>query len=92
MPPLSRAVTELLDDLLQRGALSNGRLLLDVTAAIAHRLGHAAWEQVLATARSLPITTLASAQFELIPLPTTSVPPVPRHDAIDASPGTCSPR
>ena len=76
------SASDLMRDLLQRGALSNGRLLLDVTAAIAHRLGHSAWEQVLATARSLPVTTLASAQFELLPLPTTSVPPVPRHDAI----------
>ena len=76
------SASDLMRDLLQRGALSNGRLLLDVTAAIAHRLGHDAWEQVLATARSLPITTLASAQFELIPLPITSVPPVPRLDAI----------
>ena len=76
------SASDLMRDLLQRGALSNGRLLLDVTAAIAHRLGHGAWEQVLATARSLPITTLVSAQFELIPLPITSVPPVPRLDAI----------
>jgi predicted ATPase len=76
------SASDLMRDLLRRGALSNSRLLLDVTAAIAHRLDHGAWEQVLATARSLPITTLASAQFELIPLPTTSVPPVPRLDAI----------
>jgi predicted ATPase len=75
------SASDLMRDLLGRGALSNGRLLLDVTAAIAHRLGHDAWEQVLATARSLPITTLVSARFELIPLPPTSVPPVPRLDA-----------
>jgi hypothetical protein len=77
--------SELMRDLLDRGALSNGRLLLDVTAAIAHRQGHHAWEQLVATARTLPITTLASAQFELVPLPPTTVAPVPRHDAIGAA-------
>ena len=76
------SASDLIRDLLRRGALSNGRLLLDVTAAIAHRVGHGDWERALATARSLPITTLVGAQFEMIPLPPTSVPPVPRHDAI----------
>jgi predicted ATPase len=76
------SATELMRDLLRRGALSNGRLLLDVTAAIAHRAQHSNWQQVLATARSLPITTLVSARFELLPLPAGSVPPVPRLEAI----------
>jgi predicted ATPase len=76
--------TELMRDLITRGALSNGRVLLDVTAAIAYRRAHPAWEQLVATARALPITTLASAQFELVPIPATSASPLPRHDAIGA--------
>jgi predicted ATPase len=77
--------TELMRDLIDRGALSNGRLLLDVTAAIANRRRHPGWEQLHATARTLPITTLACAHFELIPLPPTEVPALPRHDAIGAA-------
>ncbi len=76
------SATELMRDLISRGALSNGRLLLDVTAAITQHLDHPASEQVAATARALPITTLASSHFELVPLPPTTVPSVPRHDAI----------
>ena len=68
----TKTVTELLDDLLGRGALSNARLLVDVTAVIAHRAGHPSWEALTATARALPISTMASAQFELVPIPPTS--------------------
>jgi hypothetical protein len=76
--------TELLHDLIRRGALSNGRLLLDVTAAVAHRLDHPAWDTLAATAKALPITTLVSAHFELVPLPPSTATPLPRHDAFGA--------
>jgi hypothetical protein len=72
-------------DLIGRGALSNGRLLLDVTAAIAYRAGHPSWEELAATARSLPITTLASAHFELVHLPPTDASPVSTHNTIGAA-------
>jgi predicted ATPase len=77
-------VTALLDDLLERGALSNARVLVDVTAVLAHRRELPAWETLVATARALPVSTMASAQFELVPLPSTVVAPVPRYAAINA--------
>ena len=76
-------VGELLDDLLDRGALSNLRLLADVTAALAYRCGHPAWESLASTARSLPITTLACSQFEVIPLPEVAAAPLARHEVIN---------
>jgi predicted ATPase len=80
-----RTASELMHDLIGRGALSNGRLLLDVTAAIAYRAGHPSWEELAATARSLPITTLASAHFELVHLPPTDASPVSTHNTIGAA-------
>ena len=78
----SDTVGELLDDLLRRGALSNLRLLVDIAGALAHQSGHPSWERLTATARSLPITTLVAAHFELIPLPATSATPLARHEVI----------
>ena len=43
IPGATEAAGQLLDDLLERGALSNSRLLVDVTAVVAHRCGHPAW-------------------------------------------------
>ena len=73
---------ELLDDLLERGALSNSRLLVDVTAVLAHRVGHLDWASLATTARALPITTLAAAQYELVPLPEVDAPLIERHQVI----------
>ena len=75
-------IGELTDELMRRGALSNLRLLADATAATAFRCGHPSWERLAATARVLPITTLAAAHFELVPLPTTSAEPLPRHEVV----------
>ena len=75
-------IGELTDELMRRGALSNLRLLADVTAATAFRCGHPSWERLAATARALPITTLAAAHFELVPLPATSAEPLPRHEVV----------
>jgi hypothetical protein len=72
------AVADLLDDLIARGALSNLRVLADVAAVAAYRCGHRDWERIAATARSLPITTLVAAGYELVPLPRPELPPVPR--------------
>jgi hypothetical protein len=77
-------IAELLDDLMERGALSNARVLVDVTAVLAHRAGHPSWETLAATARALPISTMTSAAFELIPLPPTAHAPLARHAAINA--------
>ena len=59
----------LLDDLLDRGALSNLRLTVDTAASVAYRSGHTDWERLAATARSLPITNSVCSQFEVIVLP-----------------------
>jgi len=77
-------VGELLDDLLARGALSNARVLADVAAALAHRARHPWADALTASARSLPITTMAAARFELIELPDPAARPVPRHDVFGA--------
>lgn len=77
-------VRELLDDLIRRGALSNVRVLADVAAATAYRCDHPSWERLAVSARSLPITTLAAATFELIPLPETTALPFPRSALVAA--------
>jgi predicted ATPase len=82
LPGAVDAAGELLDDLLERGALSNARLLVDVTAVLAHRCGHPDWERLAATARGLPITTLTAAQHELVPLPQVDAPVIERHQVI----------
>ena len=82
IPGATEAASQLLDDLLERGALSNSRLLVDVTAVLAHRCGHPAWATLAATARALPITTLTAAQHELVPLPEADGQVVGRHDVI----------
>ena len=83
IPAATAAANELLDDLLTRGALSNSRLLVDVTAVLAHRCGHPAWATLAATAHALPITTLAAAHHELVPLPDVDAPALGRHDIIN---------
>ncbi len=75
-------VGDLTDELMRRGALSNLRLLADATAAVAFRSGHPSWERLAATARALPITTPAAAHFELVPLPSTTAEPLPRHEVV----------
>jgi hypothetical protein len=77
-------VSELVDDLIARGALSSLRLVADVTAAIAFVAGHPSWEPLVATARQLPISTMASSAFELVPIPATAAVPVGRHDVLSA--------
>jgi predicted ATPase len=73
---------DLLGDLTARGALSNVRILADVAAVLAHRGGHPAWAALAATARALPITTLTSGQFELVPLPVTDAAVINRHSVV----------
>jgi hypothetical protein len=75
------ATQGLLDELLRRGNLTNARLLLDVMAAITYRIGHPSWEIVAATARTLPVTTIAAGQ-ELDAPPVTPARPFPRHEVI----------
>ena len=76
----ARTLSRLLDDLLGRGALANARVLVDATAAVAHTAGHPAAPTLAATARALPITTLASSQFELVPLGPSGERALPRRE------------
>jgi len=71
---------ELLDDLLERGALSNARLVADPAAALAYAARHPAWPELAATARALPITTLVCSQFELVPVPRSDAAPLARRE------------
>jgi predicted ATPase len=73
-------LVELRDELRRRGAISNARVLVDPTAALAHRLDHPAWPQLVATARSLPVTTMACSRFEVLDVPAVTVEPIGRHD------------
>ena len=82
LPGAVDAAAALLDDLLARGALSNARLLVDVTAVLAHRCDHPAWATLAATVDALPITTLTAAQRDLVPLPDVEAPEIGRHDVI----------
>lgn len=75
-------IAELLDDVLERGAMSHARLVVDVAAVLAHRIGDASWAQLASTAAALPTATLAGAGYEPVPLPAGSARPLGRRDAI----------
>ena len=75
-------IAELLDDVLERGAISHARLVIDVAAVLAHRIGDESWEQLAATATALPTATLVGAGYELIPLPASSAQPLGRRAAL----------
>src|SRR5580765_2887393 len=81
LPAAVAATQELLSELLRRGNLSNARLPFDVLAVLPHRIGHPSWEVVAATARALPVTTIAAGQ-ELDAPPPTAAHPFPWHEAI----------
>lgn len=75
-------VGALLDDLAERGAFSNARLVLDVAAVLAHRVGDERWAVLASTAASLPTATLVGAGRELMPLPAPAIPPLSRREGI----------
>ena len=75
-------VAELLDDVLQRGAISHARLVVDVAAVLAHRIGDASWAQLASTAATLPTATLVGAGYDLVPLPDGRARPLGRREAI----------
>jgi predicted ATPase len=76
------AAQQLFDELVTRGALSNSRILVDVVAAIAHRLGHSAWDRLAASARALPVTTLTILGGDLVHVPEVTVSSWSRRDAL----------
>ncbi|HTH07235.1 MAG TPA: hypothetical protein VL916_15245 [Ilumatobacteraceae bacterium] len=75
--------SQLLEDLVARGALSNMRMAVDVAAALAYRSGHANWRVLAATARALPITSPACSMFEPFPLPPVTDAPLPRNRVVN---------
>lgn len=76
------AAGELLEDLLARGALANVRLLVDITAVLAHHCGHPTWPALAATVDALPITTLTASQRDVVPLPEVTAPAIGRHAVV----------
>ena len=76
-------VAALLDEVLERGAISHARLVVDVAAVLAHRMGDASWAQLANTAATLPTPTLAGAGYDLLPLPADAARPVGRREAIN---------
>ena len=78
-------VDELSENLLDRGALSSLRMVADVGAALAFRAGHPLWSRLVATARSLPITTPVCSSFEPIPIPLVDDPPLSRPAVVNAT-------
>ncbi|MET0143309.1 MAG: hypothetical protein ABW328_00760 [Ilumatobacteraceae bacterium] len=75
-------IAELLDDVLERGAISHARLVIDVAAVLAHRIGDACWARLAATAAALPTATLVGAGYELVPLPAGGAQPMARRAAL----------
>ena len=75
-------ISELLDDVVERGAISHARLVVDVAAVLAHRIGDASWAQLASTAATLPTATLVGAGYELVPLPAGGARPLGRREAI----------
>jgi hypothetical protein len=75
-------VAELLNDVLERGAISHARLVIDVAAVLAHRIGDASWARLAATAAALPTATLVGAGYELVPLPAGDAQPLGRRAAL----------
>jgi predicted ATPase len=85
-------VAELLDDVVERGAMSHARLVVDVAAVLAHRIGDVSWAQLASTAAALPTATLVGAGYDLVPLPGGSARPLGRRDAIAMVAVTCRAR
>ncbi len=75
-------IAELLNDVLERGAISHARLVIDVAAVLAHRIGDDSWASLAATAAALPTATLVGAGYELVPLPTNGAQPLGRRAAL----------
>ena len=76
-------VAELLDEVVERGAMSHARLVVDVAAVLAHRMGDASWAQLASTASALPTPTLVGAGYDLLPLPAGDARSVDRREAIN---------
>jgi predicted ATPase len=56
----AEALLELIDELLQRGGLTDLRMVLDVAAIVVERRGLASWADLAVTAASLPITSVGT--------------------------------
>ena len=77
-------ISELLDDVVERGAISHARLVVDVAAVLAHRTSDPSWAQLARSAATLPTATLVGAGYELVPLPESRARPLGRREAIAA--------
>ena len=76
-------ISELLDEVVdRRSEISHARLVVDVAAVLAHRIGDGSWEPLPRTAATLPTATLVGAGYELVPLPAGHARPLGRREAI----------
>ena len=80
------ALAELCGEIASSGALADLGLLLDASAVLCHRTGNPIWEPLAATARSVPVVSLAaSVGYPLFALPETQVAALSRRDAMLAT-------
>jgi predicted ATPase len=76
------AIEQLREQIVEHQSLANLRMLVDASAALAHRAGHPAWERLWATVDTLPPATLVAARgYALVPLPGTEAAPLTARDA-----------
>lgn len=76
-------VDALYQEIRDRGALGQARMVVDVAAVLAHRSDDPTWEVLAATAAALaPATVLSWPGFDLGELPTTVHPPMSIRDVL----------
>jgi predicted ATPase len=79
----AQAVLDLLDDLAQRGDLTELRVTLDTAAVVLERAHRPVWADLAATAASLPVVSVtASVGYELFPVPADQGRCLPAREAI----------
>jgi hypothetical protein len=80
------ALVELSNEIASTGALADLGLLLDASAVLCHRCGAPEWEQLAATAASVPVVSLAaSVGYPLFPLPDPQAAPLSRRKALSTA-------
>jgi tetratricopeptide (TPR) repeat protein len=79
----AQRLVELLDELTAQGRLSDLHLMFDVAAVVLEQAGTPGWEDLAATARSLPMfSTIVGAGRDLFPPPAGAGIVLSRRDAI----------
>jgi hypothetical protein len=83
IPEAAGRLLELLGNITARGAVAELRTVLHVAAVVLERAGSTAWEELAATAASLPVVSMFAAPgHELLALAASSARPLPRREAV----------